>query len=66
MLRPAIHYQVDLTGSAEKVRLSGLPDEHIHYLTGGPDQVYLSGLPDSEWLAFAEKFPVSSCITRYC
>jgi hypothetical protein len=28
------------TGTAEKVRLSGLPDEHT-----------LSGRPDSEWLA---------------
>jgi hypothetical protein len=25
-LRSAIHYQVDLTGTAEKVCLSGLPD----------------------------------------
>jgi hypothetical protein len=36
------HNQVDLTGTTEKVRLSGLPDEYTHY------QVYLSGLPNSE------------------
>jgi hypothetical protein len=54
ILRPATHYQVDLTGTSDHVRLSGLPDSvcaHQVYLTGGPDRVYLSGLPDSEWLA---------------
>jgi hypothetical protein len=25
-IRPAIHYQVDLTGTPQKVTLSGLPD----------------------------------------
>jgi hypothetical protein len=40
------HYQVDLTGTVEKVCLLGLPDEHTQY------QVYLSsGLSESEWLA---------------
>jgi hypothetical protein len=51
-VRPAIHYQVDLTGTAEKVHLSQvylIPDEHTHThyevdLTGTPDQVYL--IPD--------------------
>jgi hypothetical protein len=28
---PASHYQVDLTGTAEKFRLSGLPVEHTPY-----------------------------------
>jgi hypothetical protein len=50
-LVPDIHYQVDLTGTPDQVRLSGLPDEHTHY------QVNLMGaldLPDSELLALEE------------
>jgi hypothetical protein len=53
-LRPATHYQVDLTGTPSLIRLSGLPDSVCVLisnqldLTGGPDQVYLSGIPDSE------------------
>jgi hypothetical protein len=48
ILRPATHYQVDLTGTLDQIRLSGLPDSvcaHQVDLTGGPDQVYVSGLP---------------------
>jgi hypothetical protein len=43
---------------AEKVRLSGLPDEHTHdhvNLTGTPEKFHLSGLPDSEWLALQSR-----------
>jgi hypothetical protein len=52
-LTPVEHTQnqVDLTGTAEKVRLSGLPDTWwAHTLSGGPDHLYLSsGLIMSGW-----------------
>jgi hypothetical protein len=47
-VRPATHYQVDLTFTR------GLPDSvcaHQVDLIDGPDQVHLSGLLDSECLA---------------
>ncbi|KAI5739884.1 hypothetical protein M8J77_024553 [Diaphorina citri] len=48
MLRPATHYQVDLTtGTPDQGYLT--PDEHTHYqvdLTGAAEMVRLSGLPD--------------------
>jgi hypothetical protein len=34
-LRPAIHYQVDLTGTPDQVGLSGLPDSVCAYQVSG-------------------------------
>jgi hypothetical protein len=42
-LKPATYYQVDLTGTAEKIRLSGIPDEDTHYQV----ELTLSGRTDS-------------------
>jgi hypothetical protein len=46
LVKPATHYQVDLTGTPDQVYLT--PDELTHYqvdLTGTAEKVRLSGLP---------------------
>jgi hypothetical protein len=55
---------------AEKVRLSGLPDEHTHYqidLTGGLDRVYLlvSGWPkqSNQVITLQVEAPLNMVIT---